>query len=280
MTRRTSPATRLVAIVALAVDGLWRKLGRNLLTMSGVVVGVLALTLIISLGEGMTRLVRTTVSGDESLRQIGLSGGLGVRVEYDADVEIPGEMSEARRARLKRSALARTRTGHLIGRRAQALDAEALAAVAALDHVVSAEPIVLERYELAWRDEKRSATPTLGVDVARRRYADRVIAGSWFSAPDANEAVVHEYLAYQWGLVTNDDLDRLVGTTLVLTPIGGGAARGLPEGLVEAALTRVDVSELTDEERAALPGSPGSSDARSSAQVEPEAPTKSGRPWS
>ena len=58
------------SLVALAIDGLRRKIGRNLLTMSGVFIGVFALTLIVSLGEGMTRLVQTAVSDSDNLRQI------------------------------------------------------------------------------------------------------------------------------------------------------------------------------------------------------------------
>jgi hypothetical protein len=61
--------SRLLALLGLALDGLRRKAGRNVLTMLGVLIGVLALTLIVGLGQGMTNLIEATVSGGENLRR-------------------------------------------------------------------------------------------------------------------------------------------------------------------------------------------------------------------
>ena len=237
-----------LSLLALAADGLRRKLGRNLLTMSGVFIGVFALTLIVSLGEGMTRLVRTAVSDSDNLRQIGLSGGLGRPIGDDAAIEIVGEMSEERRQRLRRAAKARSRPGTFIGRRVRALDAESLAELEKIEHVEVARPIVLERYRMTAGERETEATATLGVDVTRERYADRVIAGRYLASPDAEEALLHEYLAYQWGLVTEAELASLVGTELVLEPIeirsGGGF---LPSDLMQRVLSSLELSVLTVE---------------------------------
>ena len=242
------------SLVALAGDGLRRKVGRNLLTMSGVFIGVFALTLIVSLGEGMTRLVQSAVSGEDNLRQIGLSGGLGAPTGDESEIEIAGDMTDARRQRLRRAALARSRPGTFIGRRVRALDAESLAELELIEHVEVARPIVLERYRMTVGARETEATATLGVDVARERYADRVIAGRYFAAPDADEALIHEYLAYQWGLVTEEELRSLLGTELVLEPIqnrpGGGF---LPPGFVGEMLGRLDLSVLTEDERKTFP---------------------------
>ena len=242
------------SLLALAVDGLRRKVGRNLLTMSGVFIGVFALTLIVSLGEGMTRLVQTAVSGSDNLRQIGLSGGLGTPLGDEDEIEITGDMTEMRRQRLRRAALARSRPGTFIGRRVRALDAASLAELEKIPHVEVARPIVLERYRMTAGDRETEATATLGVDVARDRYADRVIAGRYFSTPTADEALIHEYLAYQWGYVSAEQLQSLVGTELVLEPIqnrGGGGF--LSPDLMAEVLGRIDLSVLTEEERKAFP---------------------------
>ena len=242
------------SMLGLACDGLRRKMGRNLLTMSGVFIGVLSLTLIVALGEGMARFVQRRVQGAENLRQIGLSPGFGFRIRESADVRIDGTMSERRRKRMRRSALARRRPGTFIGRRAQALDESALARVAALPGVASITPIVLERYRVRFGEKRTDATSTLGIDVARRRYADRVLVGRYFSAEDADEVLLHEYLAYQWGYRSEADLARLVGKTITLEVIQNRRMPGLPPGLdLRALLSRVDMSVLTDEERAALP---------------------------
>ena len=65
-------------VLAVALEGLGRKKGRNLLTMSGVLIGVFALTLIVSVGEGMAQAVTGTMSGTDNLRKIGITGGFGM----------------------------------------------------------------------------------------------------------------------------------------------------------------------------------------------------------
>lgn len=245
---------RLPSLFALAFDGLRRKFGRNLLTASGVFIGVFALTLIVSLGEGMASLIRMTVSSEDNLRQIGLSGGIGQRMSDDEAVVIEGDMTDARRARLKRAALARRRPGGFIGRRAQTLDLETLEGLAAIEHVERVAPIVLERYDVTLDDIEQAATTTIGVDVGRRRYEGRVVAGTYFSARDAKEVLLHEFLAYRWGFVTAEELDSLIGRTIVLKPMGGESrGDGLEAGMIGQALSRLDLSALTDEEREALP---------------------------
>ena len=56
-------------ILGLALEGLLRKKGRNLLTMSGVLIGVFALTMIVSLGEGLSHAITDTVSGKQTPNQ-------------------------------------------------------------------------------------------------------------------------------------------------------------------------------------------------------------------
>jgi putative ABC transport system permease protein len=242
------------SMLGLAVDGLLRKWGRNVLTLSGVTIGVLALTLTIALGQGIQRMVRETVSGEENLRQIGVSPGFGHKISDTVEEEVAGEMSEARRERLRRALLARTRPGRFAGRRAQAIDDQALAALASVPHVVSAQPLVLERYRAAMDEHTTELTSTLGIDVGRRRYADRLIAGRYVSGPDAPEALLHEVLAYRWGYVSDASLASLVGKTLTLTAVENRPS-GLLAGLdVEGLVAGLDLSALTEAERAALPG--------------------------
>ena len=243
------------ALGGLALDGLRRKWGRNLLTMSGVFLGVLALTLIVSLGEGITRLITSTVSSGANMRQIGLSGGLGNQIDFESEVVIEGVESDARRARLRRAALARRRPGTFIGRRAQTLDAATMRRINDMEHVESVKPIVLERYTLKLEEHARDATATLGVDDAARRYADRVIAGRYFSSSDANEVLLHEYLGYQWGYRTVEELKGLVGKTIELTRLGrDGGGGSMPMRILQQVAGSGLLEKLDNEERAALPG--------------------------
>ncbi len=241
-------------MLGLAFDGLARKWGRNLLTLSGVTIGVLALTLIVALGQGIAHLVRDTVSGEGSLRQIGVSPGFGHTIKDDDEPAIEGEMSDARRDRLRRALRARTRPGTFIGRRSQVLDETSLAALRAVPHVVSAEPVVLERYRVACGEHSTELSPALGIDVRRRRYADRVIAGRYVTGPDAAEVLLHEVLAWRWGYRDERALSALLGRELTLTAVAnrpGGLLAGLD---VAGLLQGLDLSGLTPAEREALPG--------------------------
>ena len=76
-------------VSALAIGSLWGKKGRNLLTMSGVTIGVFALTMIIALGQGLRKVITDTVASDGNLRQIRMMGGTGVQQSSpDDEIEI------------------------------------------------------------------------------------------------------------------------------------------------------------------------------------------------
>lgn len=98
-----------IAMIGLALGGLLRKKGRNTLTMLGVFIGVFALTMIISLGQGLMAVITGTVSGDDNLRQISLLPGFGIKQnDKPEEIVIEGDMSERRRERLRRAAIARS----------------------------------------------------------------------------------------------------------------------------------------------------------------------------
>ncbi|MEZ5991496.1 MAG: ABC transporter permease [Planctomycetota bacterium] len=210
-------------ILGLALEGLLRKKGRNLLTMSGVLIGVFALTMIVSLGEGLSHAITDTVSGSDNLRQIGLTGGFGIELTNDpTNVEIPGEMEEERRERLKRAAVNRRQIRQVAGRRLNEVDDKTIEKLSKLEHVESITPVIIERYEITTGEFHDPAKLTFGVDVSRERYKPRIIAGSYFSAPDAKEVVLHEYLLYKWGLLSNNDYEKVLGKEITLKNIVNG----------------------------------------------------------
>ncbi len=207
-------------ILGLALEGLLRKRSRNLLTMSGVLIGVFALTMIVALGQGLRQAILDTVSGSDNLRQIGVTGGMGIELADDpAAVQIEGEMSEERRDRLRRAAINRRQIRQWTGRRVNQIDDATLEKLRQVEHVESVAPIVVERYEIQIDGFDKSTNLSNGVDVQRRRYEPRIIAGRYFSAPDADEVLVHEYMLYKLGLLTDADYGKVLGTTLSLRSI-------------------------------------------------------------
>ena len=241
----------LRGVVALAIGALWGKKGRNLLTMSGVTIGVFALTMIVSLGQGLNTVITDTVASDGNLRQIRMMGGTGVpQSNPDEEIEISGDMSEARRMRLRRSALNRRRIRRSAGRRATVITDEVMKKVAGIEHVESVQPIITERYRLAVGDLATDAAVSFGVDVDRDRYRDRVMTGRYFSSNDADEVILHEYLLYQWGLISPEQQEVLIGKTLTVKTIDNSDLNGSPQEMnpMVAQLTQ----DLSKEEQDAL----------------------------
>ena len=238
-------------VVALAIGALWGKKGRNLLTMSGVTIGVFALTMIVALGQGLSSVIRDTVASDGNLRQIRLMGGTGVvQTDRDEEIEITGDMSDARRMRLRRSALNRRRIRRSSGRRVTTVTDDTMANVAQLEHIESVQPIVTERYRLAVGDHASDVAVSFGVDVERDRYRDRVMTGDYFSSNDADEVILHEYLLYKWGLISLEQQQDLIGKTLSLktiqTPNGKSDAPQMSPFIADI------TKDLSEEEKDAL----------------------------
>lgn len=241
----------LSGVIGMALEGLRRKKGRAALTALGIFVSVLALTLIISLGEGLTGAIGQTLTSDENLRLVLIMPGYGEQTRHDPDsIIIEGEMSERRRERLKRAAMARGEMRVMAGRRTTTITDDTLRRIAAIEHVTAVRPLVFERYAVACEGHSTASTLTFGLDVELKRFSDRVVGGRFFSAPDAAEVIIHEYLLYQWGLKSEAEQESFLGRKLILKPADGAQspADRLPPGVVQA----LNEIEWTAEERRAL----------------------------
>ncbi|MDC1142433.1 ABC transporter permease [Planctomycetota bacterium] len=205
------------AMMGLALEGLFRKKGRNFLTMSGVLIGVMALTTIVALGEGLTNAMTSTVSGEDNLRQLMVTGGFGIEQTNDPfTVEIKGNMTDARRERMRRAAVNRRTIRQIEGRRLKTINEASMRVLENIPHVERVTPLLIERYEIELGEYSEPAKMCVGVDIERQRYAPRVIAGSYFSSEDANEVILHEYLLYQWGMLTDGDYEKVLGKKVTL----------------------------------------------------------------
>lgn len=211
-----------IAMIGLALGGLLRKKGRNTLTMLGVFIGVFALTMIISLGQGLMAVITGTVSGDDNLRQISLLPGFGIKQnDKPEEIVIEGDMSERRRERLRRAAIARSQLRQTASGQSLRLTEESLDELRKLEHVQSIKPLILRRYQVDFEGHHSDGTQTFGIDYARRHPESRVIAGRYPSSNEADEVLVHEYLLYTWGYVTEKQAAGVVGKTLVISSVKG-----------------------------------------------------------
>ena len=264
--------------VRFSVQQLVQRKGRTVLTSTGVMVGVFALTTIIAVAQGLEVAIVQELTDDESQTQIMVRSGYGPMPERDAQIE--GVDDPAKADRLRKSISKRNRGGPG-GRRRKKLTPKALGSLEQIDGVAAARPIVLDSFHAVLADEEDAASedgasedgapedgaeerelPTLlsfGVPVDDAGWRARVILGD--ELHDARGVWLHEYLLYTWGYRSDAEQETVVGRTLTLSrpdlkeqaqafmSMGGGAgvdlsdAPPMAQGLLRMFGERLENSE-------------------------------------
>lgn len=225
---------------------------RTVLTGAGVSVGALALILIVSLSLGLSTVVDDLVSGEGQLRQVIVVPGFGRPMDRSAPPEVTGDMSDDKRARLRRAMLKRSRGGPPMQAALHVLDAETEKALVGMPQVESALPFLQERYEIeigGVPTEGRHTALSVGVPADHPHYPDRLIAGTWFTDDAQRGVAVHELLLYEMGFTSDGDQAALVGSTLRLT---ARAERGGMMGRMLGAAMGLGGSGAADDDAAVL----------------------------
>ncbi|MEZ6184823.1 MAG: FtsX-like permease family protein [Planctomycetota bacterium] len=235
---------RFSDVVGFAATELRRNKGRTALTTTGVIVGVFALTTIVSLGNGLQIAIVDQLTDDESQTQIVVRAGFGELPRGDLDEAVKDVKDPAKADRLKKS-IAKRRRGGPGGQRRKLLTPEVVAGFGAREHVTSVTPFVVDRFGLSLGEHTAEVALSYGV-VPGPRWDERVIAGQ----PFANERGVwlHEYLLFTWGYVSDAEQAALVGQKVVLSRPQVGES--LKAYLDLARATGINLPEGVDEERA------------------------------
>ena len=199
--------------IQLALGDLWRHKLRTALTVLGVTIAAVILVISLSTGRGITRAVEEHFRLGGKLRRIMVHPDYGQREEAippDA-LAVPGEMSAARRERL-RQAIVNRWSQHDWTPQAR-LNAERLSEIASMPHVEAVVPHVMLHGHVL-HEEHAERAYCASASLRDEGLAARVVAGRLFSNNDADEVLVHEYLAYRWGYQDEQDVGRLLGDAL------------------------------------------------------------------
>jgi putative ABC transport system permease protein len=215
-------------ILGLALSALWQQKVRTLLTLLGVLFGVFVLAASLAIGQGVQDAIRRYAAQNEILRRV------EVTTRWDDDpsepttqISVPGEMSDARRDRLRR-ALARHRALTRGRQERVTLSEDVLKKLAALPHVEAVVPLPLMRgfAVLGANDGGGADSHPVLLNAARPRDPDamkRLVAGRFFERADEPSVVVSEFLLYQLGLRDESTAHAALGRKLRLefrTPFG------------------------------------------------------------
>jgi putative ABC transport system permease protein len=216
---------RTLDILTLALAALLQRKLRALLTTLGVAVGSFLLVSSVAIGQGVQKMLLGQLRKQDQLRQVVVWQGAGGRAQDvpSAALELPGEMSEARRGRLREAVIRRWKSPP---RKAPpGLSAARVAELAALEHVVSVTP------GLAWTG-KASLGGNVQPAYIRAAAPDdpavvrRIVAGHDLGPGEAG-LLVSEYLVYRWGMTDQDAVGAVLGRPVQLDvagPLPGVAA--------------------------------------------------------
>jgi putative ABC transport system permease protein len=211
---------RTVDIVRLGAGALSRRKLRSALPVVGVAVGSFVLIASLSIGQGIQGVILRQLRKQDQLRQIWVWHGRGVRPRDvpASELDVKGQMSEARRRRL-REAIAR-RWQPKEARPGQGLRESQIAEMEKLDGVESVTPILIWLGKAAYQG--RSVPGTIRVaSAADRGIARRVVAGAPLGPGDGEGVLVSEYLLYRWGIVNEADAGSVIGRRVRLEiPLG------------------------------------------------------------
>jgi putative ABC transport system permease protein len=191
-------------LIAFGLSALRRQKLRTALTLLGVVIGTATLVISISIGEGVRKTIDEEFKKEGDLRSITVFPSNDGRDEeaYEgvpAEVlDVKGEMSEAKRERIRKLAVQRWKRRHLQPA-PKPLTRERVAELAALPHVVEVVPELDELGRAAFAGRSSDAM-IYGVPFDYTRFRHRLEVGSGFSAAGAKECIVHEFLLYRWGV--------------------------------------------------------------------------------
>jgi putative ABC transport system permease protein len=215
VTIRSDARPRAADLWGLAFSAMRQQKVRTALTLIGVVVGTLALVLAVSVGRGIDRAIVNLFHQDDRLRRISVQPHFKVdSADMPPDRREPkGSMSDAKRKRI-RHALERTWSG--ARRQEVKLTAGALGKIESIEHVADAAPII-HLYEVkAILDGKGADGRADSVPPGITFFGDRLIAGRMLRPDDGRVAIVHEYLLYRWGFVSDSDVESALGRTFRL----------------------------------------------------------------
>jgi putative ABC transport system permease protein len=203
-------------LVKLGLSALWRQKSRTALTTLGVVIGSLLLILSLAISQGVKKAIADEFARFDQLRKVIVYPSTQAKAKAvpKEDLEVKGNISEEKRARLREAILRRYRpSGPALPR--QRLTREKVKELEELPHVLEVVPVITRPAWVSLGGKGQSGN-TVAAGQENRPYRSRVIAGRYLSSSKAREVVVSEYLLYRWGVVEDDQVEATLGRTVRL----------------------------------------------------------------
>jgi putative ABC transport system permease protein len=234
---------RFTDLLTLPLVALWQQKTRTGLTTLGVAFGAFVLAASLSINDGVQQTIRREASRDDVLRKIDVRRG-GASAKKEAEVEVEGQMSAAKRARLREALVAYH--ARLNNQDSVDLTPEMLDKLAHIEHVETVEPAITQ-WGFAIYNGHSENTAISSARPNAPGYQMRLVAGRFFERPTERAAVVSEFLLYRFGITDEKDVENVLGR-----PIRLEIHRFRQQPGIFVYLVKDDGSERTQEETKAL----------------------------
>ncbi len=205
---------RTADVLRLALTALVQQKVRTALTTFGVAVGAFVLLLSLSIGVGIQEAVVREFHRHDELRKIEVRAGYGKVEEHipPADLAVKGDVDDAKRRRIRDRLIQRWIADHGFPPTTP-LTTERLQEIRGWPHVASVTPLYTD-WGRASLDDRAQDVETVSATARERRLTRRLVAGQWFGRDDDRSVVVSEYLLYEWGMASDDEVRSALGRTL------------------------------------------------------------------
>ena len=245
-----NPPMRPRDLLLAGLDSLRRQKLRTTLTTLGVTIGIATLVASVAVGVGVRRIIEDGFKREHRLREITIYPGFDRgTVEYagvpsDA-LRVEGGMSPERQERIRKRLARDWRRQHTVPA-PRPLTPARLRELAAWDHVVGVEPDLREGARLVF-DGQILLGNVSGFDGDPGKLGT-VLEFGRPPAAGADELIAHEFLLYQWGVRSDDQVRAALGKTVRVEFAGTDARR--PEVLLS--LFGADPTKLSEDELRAM----------------------------
>jgi putative ABC transport system permease protein len=213
---------RTTDLIVLALSALAQQKLRTALTTLGIVFATVMLVASLALRRGVGETITREYGRYNELRQIDVRPGAPAPEAREARVEVRGKMSDERRERLRQE-LSSRQPRHDAPALEVRLTPERLQELAELPHVVAVRPLAVGHGRAILGDRVEHVA-TVGAPTDDERLRRRLVAGALFESPSARDALVSEYLLYQFGIEDEASAAAAVGKTIRLEYRSGGKA--------------------------------------------------------
>ena len=245
--RPYNPRMRPRDLLLAGLDSLRRQKLRTTLTILGVTIGIATLVASVAVGVGVRRIIEDGFKREHRLREItiypGYDRGADEYAGVPSDVlRVEGAMSPDREERIRKRLAREWRRQHTVPA-PRPLTPARLHEFTTWDHVIAVEPDLRESARLAFAGQVLFGDVS-GFDGDSGKLG-AVLQFGRPPAPGTDELIAHEFLLYQWGARSDDEVKAALGKTIRVSFAGTEVRR--PEVLLsifDADPTRLSEDEL------------------------------------